>query len=79
MSDSKFRICEDPDPMVLPDEPDESMREAASYLRCVSTHGREVRDSEGNLLGYWQTPEYLQGCLDVADELDRVAGRLKSP
>ena len=78
MSDNKLKICEDHDPMTLPDEPGEAMRDAASYLRCVSTHGREVRDSEGNLLGYWQTPEYLQGCLDVAAELDRVVGLKKS-
>lgn len=69
---SKQLIIKDDAPMTLCDEPKAALKEIAGYLRCVSTKGREIKDGDGELLGYWQTPEYLQGCLDIAAECERI-------
>jgi hypothetical protein len=65
-------ICEDPNPMTLENDPIKALKEIAGYLRCVSTNGREVKTVDGKLEGYWQTPEFLQGCLDIAKECERI-------
>ena len=67
-------IIKDDNPMTLSDAPQKALKEIAGYLRCVSTREREVKSEDGELLGYYQTPEYLQGCLDIADECERIIG-----
>lgn len=66
------KICDDPNPMILESDPIKALKEISGYLRCVSTSGREVKSAEGELESYWQTPEFLQGLLDIADECDRI-------
>ncbi len=66
------------EPMTLEtDEPNEALRQIANYLRCLSMKDyRAVTNSFSSdhveLLGYWQTEEYLQGLLEIADECDRI-------
>lgn len=65
-------ICDDPNPMTLESDPFKALKEITGYLRCISTEGREVNTPDGELKGYWQTPEYLQGCLNIANECERI-------
>jgi hypothetical protein len=66
------KICDDQNPIKLESDPIKALKEITGYLRCVSTRGREVNTLEGELEGYWQTPEFLQGCLDIANECERI-------
>ena len=66
------KICDDPNPITLENDPIKALKEIAGYLRCLSTRGREHRSPDGELEGYWQTPEFLQGCLDIANECERI-------
>jgi len=59
--------------MTLCDNPIDAMQEIASYLRCVNCQPqRKALDRYGDLAGFWQTPEYLDGCLEIADECERI-------
>lgn len=62
------------EPMTIDtDEPKEALRQIASYLRTVTMHkSRAVLDEEGNIEGYYQLTEWLQGLIEIAGECDRI-------
>ena len=66
------------DPMTLEDDPLKALHEIAGYLRCISFHpSRKTFGCDGELSGYSQTEEYLQGCLEIADECERIINKGK--
>lgn len=61
------------DPMTLDtDEPKEALRQIANYLRCMMMTRCRAVVREGEIVGYYQTEEYLKGLLEIADECDRI-------
>ncbi len=61
------------DPMTLDtDEPKEALRQIAGYLRCVTVNKDRAVIKNGEIVGYFQTEEYLKGLLEIADECDRI-------
>ncbi|ARN69164.1 hypothetical protein FORC36_4647 (plasmid) [Vibrio vulnificus] len=75
--------------LVLSDDPKKALKEIASYLRSVNTSpdrvvtetydcecGEPQRcdcEKESEIVGYWQTPEYLEGLMEMADECERIS------
>lgn len=57
----------------LPDDPAAALRKIAGYLRTARTDGSRAVRHDGETLGYWQTPEWLDGLSDIAGECERVA------
>lgn len=64
------------EPMTISDDPKKALLEIAGYLRWINmTPYREVRsgrDSDEEIIGYYQLTDYLQGLLEIADECDRI-------
>ena len=62
------------EPITLENEPLAALHEIKGYLRSLSkTHGRKVIDqTTGEIDGYWQTAEWLDGLLDIANECERI-------
>lgn len=64
-------------PVTLPDDPRKALAEIAAYLRTVQRGpDRSVRDPvhyADGIIGQWQTPEWLDGLVDIALECDRLA------
>ena len=57
----------------LSDQPQYALSQIAAYLRTMRTdRDRMVRDG-GQIVGYWQTPEWFDGLWDIASECDRLA------
>lgn len=65
------------DPIKLPDDPLKAMHEIKGYLRSLSkAHCRAAYDShDEEIVGYWQTEEWLDGLLDIANECERILAR----
>ena len=61
------------DPIKLPDNIPEALNDIAKYLKWVNMGiFRAVHDTDGDVMGYYQTTKYLQGLLDIADECERL-------
>jgi hypothetical protein len=57
----------------LSDDPREALSELASYIRTVRKDpSRRYYDGE-EFVGYWQTPEWVEGLLSLYHEAGRVA------
>nr|BDD48048.1 hypothetical protein 2 [Pseudomonadaceae bacterium] len=67
------------DPIDLDDNPAVAFREIAGYLRSINMTNERVHIDKpfGEVVGYWQSPEYLQGLLDIANECIRHAEQLE--
>ncbi len=53
----------------------ELLRELAQYAAATQMERyRIVRDEEGEILGYWQTPEYLEGLIELAAKAQAALG-----
>lgn len=65
-------------PMTLSRDPQQMLEELASYLENVtSERSRRVVDPDcpaSSPLGYWQTPEWIDGLRDLASELRTIQG-----
>lgn len=60
-------------PLKISNDPFEAIDEISSYLEHIRySYDRRVSDNDGSLLGYWQTPEYLQGVVDIVLECKRI-------
>lgn len=75
-------IEENPLPIKLSDDPIKALDEIADYLKAINySKDREVvedDDGEPFLVGYAQTPEYLQGCVDIFHECRRIVAQEKA-
>jgi len=62
------------DKIVLSNDPKIALAEIAGYLSSINYHrSHAVFDADDKyLLGYWQTPEYLQGIVDIKLEIERI-------
>lgn len=62
------------DKIVLPDDPKKALLDIAGYLSSVHVGKyHEVKNPEtGEIDGYWQTAEYLEGCLEIEQECRRI-------
>lgn len=58
--------------MMLSNDPIIALAEIAAYLNTLRLEGREVY-KDGELLGYWQTSEWLEGLLEIAKKAQTVA------
>ncbi|MBF4338952.1 hypothetical protein, partial [Vibrio anguillarum] len=59
-------------PLKISNDPFEALDEISSYLKHISySYDRRVNDVDG-LIGYWQTPEYIQGIVDIVRECKRI-------
>ncbi|MDF5600783.1 hypothetical protein P3746_20415 [Vibrio parahaemolyticus] len=52
-----------------------TLRQVAAALREVRKGSDRAFQEDGEVLGYWQTPEFIEYLLELADECDRVAIR----
>ncbi|AWK83543.1 hypothetical protein [Photobacterium damselae] len=52
---------------------DIALRQVAAALRTVRKGSDRAVKEDGEILGYWQTPEFIEYLLELADECDRVA------
>ncbi len=62
----------------LSDDPKVALEEIGAYLRSISMNmERAVTEKEENgdsyVVGYYQTTEYLVGCLEIAEECERIS------
>ncbi|EOX3117483.1 hypothetical protein ACPFMY_000322 [Vibrio cholerae] len=69
-------------PFVLPNDPLAALEEIASYLSAINyqkSHAVTANEDgeEPYLKGYWQTPEFLQGCQDIVSECRRIVEMAK--
>jgi hypothetical protein len=56
-----------------------ALSEVAGYLReARRDSARAVKDKTGEVLGYWQTPEWLQGLSEIGRECQRIADELNA-
>lgn len=75
LNDSEDDDMNADDPIELPDDPLAALGEIKGYLRSLNkTEHRAVRDPviTSDIWGYWQTPEWLDGLLDIANECERI-------
>jgi hypothetical protein len=64
-------------PVKLPNDTREAFKEIASYLRSVRKdrpHYERVDAATSELVGHVQTPEWIDGLLELASECERLAG-----
>ncbi len=54
------------------DEPNEALRQIASYLRTVDMTRDRAVIQDGETEGFWQRTEWLEGLKEIADECDRI-------
>ncbi len=71
-------IKDNPNPITLANDPIEALKEIASYLTSINySKQHEViekdDDGESYLVGYVQMPEYLQGCVEIVAECERIS------
>ena len=61
-------------PITLESESLAALHEISSYLRSLSmSNDRKVIEEETSEIdGYWQTTEWLEGLIDIANECDRI-------
>ena len=63
----------------LPKDPKRAMHEASSYINCISTNGdRAVKDCDGEIIGYYQLTEYLDGLKDIAFDLGLISANTQT-
>jgi hypothetical protein len=53
-------------------DPKEALRQIANYLRTVNMSRERAVVSDGELHGFWQCTEWLEGLKEIADECDRI-------
>ncbi len=63
------------DKIILSDDPSTALQQIASYLKAARLDSdRQVCDEdEHEVIGYWQTPEYITGLHEIAEECERVS------
>lgn len=75
-------IEDNPRPITLSDDPIKALEEIASYLSAVNySMDRKVVEEDGGepfIVGFIQTPEYLQGCVDIVLECRRIVAQVNS-
>ena len=75
-------IEENAQPIKLSDDPIKALEEIADYLKAInySKEREVVEDDEGEpfIVGFIQTPEYLQGCVDIVHECRRIVAQEKA-
>lgn len=60
-------------PIKLSDDPRVALGEIASYLRSVRIErGRAVHEN-GEIIGYWQTPEWFDGLAQIEAEAENLS------
>ncbi|MFK5914038.1 MAG: hypothetical protein QM484_06660 [Woeseiaceae bacterium] len=62
------------EPIILENDPLSALHEISNYLRSLSmSNDRKVIDKGTDEIdGYWQSTEWLEGLLDIANECDRI-------
>ncbi|HGZ6705664.1 TPA: hypothetical protein ACOLYM_004130 [Vibrio parahaemolyticus] len=60
---------------LLNDKPEVALKQVAAALREARKGSDRAVKEDGEILGYWQTPEFIEYLLELADECDRVSGR----
>jgi len=56
----------------LSNDPKEALKEVASYLRTAKrTNDRRVIQ-DGEVVGYWQCPDWIDGLHQIAEECERL-------
>ncbi|HIF9180391.1 TPA: hypothetical protein ACX6QL_001433 [Photobacterium damselae] len=58
---------------LLDTKPEIALGQVAAALRTVRKDSNRAVKEDGEVLGYWQTPEFIEYLLELADECDRVA------
>lgn len=66
-------------PLTIPDNAEEAFRHVADYLDSARCDRERVVKENGELIGYWQTPEWFDGLKELAKECRRVRGILGDP
>lgn len=61
------------DLVTLPDEPREAFKSLSSYLSSVRTDSDRRVKRDGELVGFWQTPEWCTGLIELATETSRLS------
>lgn len=67
---------ESKDPIKLNDDPLKALGEVSGYLSSIN-YGKQhevIESDDGTpyVVGYWQTPEYLQGIVEIHQECKRI-------
>ncbi len=58
---------------LLNDKPDVALMQLAAAIREVRQGSDRAVKEDGEVLGYWQTPEFIEYLLELAGECERVA------
>jgi hypothetical protein len=58
--------------MTLSLDPKIALGEISSYLRTLSTKSDRAVKQDGEIVGFWQTGEWLDGLIEIADECDKI-------
>lgn len=58
----------------LSDDPKKALLEIASYLETVEMNRNRKVVENGEVVGYWQTPEWCSGLGEIAGECHRLVG-----
>lgn len=57
----------------LSDDPKKSLLEIRSYLSTVKRTPDRKTIQDGEAVGYWQCPDWIDGLHQIADECERIA------
>ncbi|CCO46693.1 hypothetical protein VIBNISOn1_1840076 [Vibrio nigripulchritudo SOn1] len=58
---------------LLNNKPEVALKQVAAALRETRKGSDRAIKEDGEVLGYWQTPEFIEYLLELADECDRVS------
>ncbi|HGF5019677.1 hypothetical protein R8O05_21220 [Vibrio sp. 1865] len=58
---------------LLNNKPEVALKQVAAALRETRKGSDRAVKEDGEVLGYWQTPEFIEYLLELADECDRVS------
>lgn len=53
------------------ESPVQALEKLRSYCRSVTTQPDRAIQNEGQVVGYWQTAEWIEGLLALCEESDR--------
>lgn len=62
--------------MSLPNSPREALRIVGEYLRSVHSDRHHAVSAGTEVLGFWQTTEWIEGLRELGEEAFRVSGAM---
>ena len=66
-------------PICLPTDPKSALENIRGYIRTLSTSGDRAVKQDGEIVGYWQCTEWLEGLKQIALAIDRIMADNPTP